>query len=55
MQALLALARGTEAGEVAEALGAIAPPAVPLITDIVAARLAFLVSGGTGSGPFSPS
>lgn len=30
--------------------GAIAPPAAALITDIVAARLAFLVSGGTGAG-----
>ncbi|UCZ60210.1 TadA family conjugal transfer-associated ATPase [Mycolicibacterium phocaicum] len=30
--------------------GTIAPPAVPLIADIVAARLAFLVSGGTGAG-----
>lgn len=30
--------------------GAIAPPAASLIDDIVAARLAFLVSGGTGAG-----
>ena len=32
------------------AAGAIAPTAAELIDDIIAARLAFLVSGGTGSG-----
>lgn len=32
------------------AAGAIAPPAAALLTDIIAARLAFLVSGGTGAG-----
>jgi pilus assembly protein CpaF len=32
------------------AVGAIAPAAVELIDDIIAARLAFLVSGGTGAG-----
>ncbi len=30
--------------------GAIAPPAAGLLADIIAARLAFLVSGGTGAG-----
>lgn len=33
-----------------EATGSIAPEAVRLLTDIIAARLAFLVSGGTGAG-----
>ncbi|MBS9535834.1 TadA family conjugal transfer-associated ATPase [Mycobacterium sp. M1] len=32
------------------AAGAIAPPAAELLSDIIAARLAFLVSGGTGAG-----
>lgn len=32
------------------AAGAIAPPAAALLADIIAARLAFLVSGGTGAG-----
>jgi pilus assembly protein CpaF len=32
------------------AAGAIAPTAAALLTDIIAARLAFLVSGGTGAG-----
>lgn len=30
--------------------GAIAPEAVPVVGDVIAARLAFLVSGGTGAG-----
>ena len=32
------------------ASGAISPPAMALLADIIAARLAFLVSGGTGAG-----
>lgn len=32
------------------AAGAIAPPAAELLSDIIGARLAFLVSGGTGAG-----
>jgi pilus assembly protein CpaF len=36
------------------AAGATAPTAVALLADIISARLAFLVSGGTGAGNTAP-